>query len=90
MGLIQREIEKMGIPTVGVTIVRKFTEEIRPPRSVFVKWPLGHPLGEPGNVEVQMAVINSAFKALYEIKEPGAIIDLPFRWKRHEDLKKGF
>ncbi len=34
-----------------------------------------------------MSVINSAFRALETIKEPGTIIDLPFRWKRPEDLK---
>lgn len=86
MGLIQREIEKAGIPTVSVSIHRRFTEEVRPPRAVFLNWPMGHPLGEPFKTGVQMAVINSAFKALETIKEPGTIIDLPFRWKRPEDL----
>ncbi len=88
MGLIQREIEKEGIPTIGISIVRKFTEEVKAPRAVFLKWPMGHPLGEPGKKEQQMAVLRSAFKALETIKEPGAIIDLPYRWKRYEDLKR--
>lgn len=35
-----------------------------------------------------MTVLRSAFKALVTIKEPGTIIDLPYRWKRHEDLEK--
>lgn len=82
MGLIQRAIEQAGISTVGVSIVRRFTEQVRPPRTVFVKWPLGHPLGEPFKIEVQMAVIRDAFAALRDIKEPGTIIDLPYRWKR--------
>ena len=82
MGLIQRVIEQAGISTVGVSIVRRFTEQVRPPRTVFVKWPLGHPLGEPFKIEVQMAVIRAAFAALKDIKEPGTIIDLPYRWKR--------
>ncbi|MBI5492175.1 MAG: hypothetical protein HY893_04495 [Deltaproteobacteria bacterium] len=88
MGLIQREIEKEGIPTIGISIVRKFTEEVKAPRAVFLKWPMGHPLGEPGKKEQQMAVLRSAFKALETIKEPGTIVDLPYRWKRYEDLKK--
>lgn len=86
MGLIQREIEKAGIPTISVSIVRRFTEEAGAPRAVFLKWPMGHPLGEPGRKDVQMAVLRSAFNALETIKEPGAIIDLPYRWKRYEDL----
>lgn len=88
MGLIQRAIEKEGVPTIGISIVRKFTEEVRAPRAVFVKWPMGHPLGEPGRTDQQRIVLNSAFKALKTIREPGTIIDLPYRWKRYEDLKK--
>lgn len=88
MGLIQRAIEQAGISTVGVSIVRRFTEQVRPPRTVFVKWPLGHPLGEPFKIEVQMAVIRDAFSALKEIREPGMIIDLPYRWKRFGESEK--
>lgn len=84
MGLIQREIEKAGIPTISISILRKLTEEVRPPRAIFLKWPFGHPLGEPGNVAQQMTVLRDAFKAIKEIKEPGTIIDLPYRWKREK------
>ena len=84
MGLIQREIEKAGIATVGVSIVREFTEKVQPPRSVYLKWPFGHPLGEPGNVKQQRAVVLEAFKALYNITTPGEIVDLPFRWRRYD------
>ncbi len=86
MGLIQRAIEEAGIPTVGISIVRRFTEEVKAPRSVFLKWPMGHPLGEPFRADVQTAVIREAFKALKEIKEPGTIIDLPYKWKRYGGL----
>jgi D-proline reductase (dithiol) PrdB len=57
---------------------------VQPPRTVFVKWPFGHPLGEPDNVKQQRAVVLEAFKALYAIKTPGEIVDLPFRWRRHD------
>ena len=83
MGLIQREVEKSGIATIGISIVREFTEKVRPPRTVFLRWPFGHPLGEPGNVRQQQVVLLEAFRALYSITTPGEIIDLPFRWRRH-------
>ncbi len=51
---------------------------------------MGHPVGEPGNVEQQATVLLSALKALVEIKVPGTIVDLPFRWRRHEDLNNSF
>ena len=84
MGLIQREVEKAGIPTISISILRKLTEEVKPPRAVFLKWPFGHPLGEPGNVAQQMTVLRDAFQALEEIKKPGTIIDLSYRWKREK------
>ena len=84
MGLVQREIEKAGIPTVGVSIVREYTEKVQPPRTVYIKWPFGHPLGEPGNIKQQRTVILEAFRVLYEAVSPGEIVDLPFRWRRHD------
>ncbi len=87
MGLIQRVIEAAGIPTIGISIVREYTEKVRPPRSVFLHWPFGHPLGEPENIPQQRAVLFEAFKALYQITVPGEIIDLPFSWRRFDYAK---
>jgi D-proline reductase (dithiol) PrdB len=77
-------IEGLGIPTVCISIVRKYTVETRVPRAAFLRWPMGHPLGEPFHVKQQATVLMRALKALEEIQEPGTIIDLPYRWKRHE------
>jgi hypothetical protein len=88
VGLIQREIEKIGISTIGISIVRQYTEKVKPPRSVFVAWPFGHPLGEPFNVEQQRMILMDAFKALYSIKTPGEIVDLPYKWKKRKFVAK--
>lgn len=64
--------------------MREFTEKVQPPRSVFLRWPFGHPLGEPGNIKQQHAIIMEALNALYTITTPGEIVDLPFRWRRHD------
>ena len=73
MGLIQREIEKQGIPTIGISIVRSYTERVRPPRSIYLRRPFGHPLGEPFDVSQQTAILEKVFDALYAISEPGEI-----------------
>jgi len=83
VGLVQREIERQGIPTIGISIVRKFSEKVKPPRTVFLRWPFGHPLGEPFQVAQQRTVLTEAFNALYTIDTPGKIVDLPFKWRRH-------
>ncbi len=82
MGLIARAIEQAGIPTVSVSITRDLTESVGVPRAVFVKWPLGHPLGEPGKTAQQRTVIFDALKLLITATEPGVIVEPGYRWRR--------
>ena len=82
MGLIQREIERQGTPTIGISIVRDYSVKVKPPRTVYLRWPFGHPLGEPFNTNQQRVVLAEAFRALCSITRPGEIIDLPYRWRR--------
>ena len=49
VGLIQSIIEKAGIPTVSVTMLREITERVGPPRALSVDFPLGYPLGMPND-----------------------------------------
>jgi D-proline reductase (dithiol) PrdB len=82
VGLIQRVIEQRGIPTVSLSIVREYTEKVRPPRAIYLKWPFGHPLGEPRNRNQQAAVLGKALEAIYTITTPGVILDLKWQWRR--------
>jgi hypothetical protein len=84
VGLIQREIEQKGIPTIGISIVRSYYEKVRPPRTVFLRWPFGHPCGEPFKAQQQRVIVAEALRALVAITEPGTIIDLPYRWRREK------
>jgi D-proline reductase (dithiol) PrdB len=82
VGLIARVIEAAGIPTVCVIGLRDIAEQVRPPRTVHLRWPFGHPLGEPGNRAQQLSVIHYALEALTSISEPGTILDPGWRWRR--------
>jgi D-proline reductase (dithiol) PrdB len=82
VGLVARTIEQHGIPTISLSIQRALTEKTRPPRALFLRWPYGHPLGEPFNIAQQRWVLRDAFRALAEMQTPGEIIDLPYLWKR--------
>lgn len=64
VGLIQRAIEYAGITTVSLSLLREITEKIQPPRALYVPFPLGYPLGEPNNVELQTHVMQTAFELL--------------------------
>ena len=66
VGLIQSVIEKAGIPTVSVTMLREITERVAPPRALSVDFPLGHPLGLPNKATLQTQVIPAALALLSE------------------------
>jgi len=82
VGLIARAIEAGGIPTVSVSLARDLTEAVGAPRSVFVKWPLGHPLGEADAPLQQRTILFDALRLLQEATQPGVIVDLDYRWRR--------
>lgn len=90
MGLVQRVIESYGIATISITTIRHLTEEVGVPRAVFLRWPMGHAYGEVHNVEQQMTVLKKTLQALVKIKKPGIIVNLPYRWRRLEDLDIDF
>ncbi|HLL78454.1 MAG TPA: selenoprotein B, partial [Ktedonobacteraceae bacterium] len=59
-----RFIEHAGVTTVSISLLREITEKTRPPRALFVPFPLGYPLGEPDNPELQTKIIQAAFALL--------------------------
>jgi D-proline reductase (dithiol) PrdB len=82
VGLIARAIEAAGIPTVVISITRDLTEAVGVPRALFVKWPLGHPLGEAGASAQQRTLIYEALRLLVDAQEAGQIHDPGYRWRR--------
>jgi D-proline reductase (dithiol) PrdB len=69
--LVQSIIEKAGIATVSVTLLKEVTERVAHPSALAVDRPLGYPLGEPNNVELQKRVMLAAFDLLcLAVSEP--------------------
>jgi hypothetical protein len=85
VGLIARAVEEGGIPTISLSSARDITESVKPPRSVFINFPLGHTSGKPFDRELQTKIIKDAFDALKSIREPGTIVDLPYHWQGDDD-----
>ncbi|MCZ7624591.1 MAG: hypothetical protein M5R38_00995 [Candidatus Methylomirabilis sp.] len=40
MGLLQRAIEAEGIPTIGITLQKEVTKKVKPPRALYLRYPL--------------------------------------------------
>ena len=80
MGLIARVLEAKGIATVCVVMNRDITENVKPPRALFVRFPYGAPLGPAGDAATQMAVIRAALDVLVTTAHPGTIVVSDIEW----------
>jgi hypothetical protein len=78
VGLVAAEIERHGIATVAIQLLREVAERVRPPRALWVPFPHGYPLGKPGNPSLQRAVIEAALALLGDASlRPPLLRDFP-------------
>ena len=64
------------------------TAAIGAPRAVTLRYPAGNQVGEAGKPIQQRAILNWVLQAAADMGTPGAILELPFRWRRfpvHEE-----
>ena len=85
VGLIARAVETAGIPTISMTSALDVTQTVKPPRSVFVNFPLGHQTGKPHQPELQRSIVLDALRALETMTIPGTIVTLPYVWDEKDD-----
>jgi hypothetical protein len=62
VGLVAAELERQGIATVAIQLLREVAQKVGPPRALFVPFRHGHPLGLPGDPGRQHAVIETALR----------------------------
>ncbi len=74
MSLIAAELERRGIPTVVIQLLKYVTERVRPPRALFVPFPHGYPLAAPGDPAAQRAVLDAALGVFEEDAERGPVL----------------
>ncbi len=56
------------------------TECVKPPRSLFVNFPMGNPFGAPGAVAQQRRILQQALELTGEVTEPGSVVHLGEDW----------
>lgn len=76
MSALAHAFEAAGLATVGIALVRAQAVSARPPRILNVDFPLGRPLGKPGDAEFQHDVLRAAF-ALLERTDVPVLVDHP-------------
>ena len=70
VGLVAAELERRGISTVSIQLLREVAEQVRPPRALFVPFRHGYPLDAPGDPVRQHAVIEAGLRLL---EDPAAV-----------------
>jgi hypothetical protein len=76
--VLAHAFEERGLATVQLASIRSYVERMRPPRALYCEFPLGRPLGKPGDAEFQRNVLEAAFALLD--RESGPVLeDFPER-----------
>ena len=76
MGALANYIERAGVATASISLIREQTEATKPPRALWVPFALGRPLGSAANPEFQKDVIRTSLGMLETASEP-TIQDYP-------------
>ena len=60
------------------------TQSVKPPRAVFVNFPLGHQTGPPDQPDLQRRIVTDAMRAFDAITAPATIVELPYVWDAND------
>ena len=76
MGLVAAELERQGISTVAIQLLRLVTEKVRPPRALCVPFRHGFLLDSPNHPQKQHAVLAAAL-SLFENRglKPAVVVE---------------
>jgi hypothetical protein len=67
-----------------MTSALDITQSVKPPRAVFINFPLGHQTGPPDQPELQRRIVTDAMRAFETISAPAMIVELPYVWNAHD------
>ena len=76
MGALANYIERAGVATASISLIREQSEAVRPPRALWVPFALGRPLGSADDPDFQKSVIRASLGMLATATEP-VIEDYP-------------
>jgi hypothetical protein len=76
VGGLAHFIERAGVASTSISLIREHTQMLRPPRALWVTFPLGRPLGIPGDAPFQTRVLKATLSLLETATSP-VIEDYP-------------
>ncbi|MBU6399256.1 MAG: hypothetical protein KGS61_02975 [Verrucomicrobia bacterium] len=76
VSLVAAELERHGISTVAIQLLREVAEKVRPPRALSVPFRHGYPLDVPHQSARQLAVLEAALSLLEDERlRPPALVE---------------
>ena len=87
VGLIAREIEARGIPTLSMSSALSITRSANPPRAVYLDFPLGHTAGKALETELNNAIMRDTLAAFEIIDTAGRVVELDYQWTEDDAWK---
>lgn len=79
VGLAAAELERRGISTVAIQLLREIAVKVRPPRALVVPFAHGYPLDRPNDPARQHAVLEAALRTLEDADlRPPALVEYRF------------
>lgn len=79
--MIARELEEEEFSTVFVSSLRSVSVNVKPPRTILVRFPFGQPFGAPYDRQTQKDVLSECLVHVKSIREPGEIAEISLSWR---------
>ena len=79
LGIVAREIERQGIPTILLSVERAITDKVRPPRTAYYNGELGATVGKPNWKQYQLRVLDESLRWIETLDQPTSrklVVDL--------------
>lgn len=89
MGLIAREVEARGIPSVSLSSALSITRSAGAPRAVFLDFPLGRTAGRAFDKTMQRDIVRHALDLVRDATVPGTVTELDYKWAADDTWKDG-
>ncbi len=84
-GVLARAIEARGLPTTSIATLRRNVHALKPPRALFLDFPLGCSCGRPGEPEQQREILREALRLAASEWPEWELRRLPFAWSADGD-----
>lgn len=79
LGIVAREIERSGIPTMMISVDRAATDLIRPPRTAYYTGEIGSTVGKANWKQYQLRILDESLRWIETFDQPASrklIVDL--------------